>query len=156
MRSVAACVGAVNRHLCKNTTRGTFVTLFFGLLDLDSGTLTYVNAGHNRPVRVRRDGQVEKLELGDLVLGVSPGAAYREGSLDLGTGESLVVYSDGVTESMNPDREQYEETRLNALLEQCRELGAGAMVSAILDSVEEHAAGAPQADDLTVAVMKRS
>ncbi len=154
--SAANCVAAVNRHLCATTPRGTFVTLFFGQLDVASSTLTYVNAGHNRPLHIRSDGHVQQLELGDLVLGFSPEIIYREDRLEFAEGDALIVYSDGVTESLNTEREQYTAGRLQVLLQNNRELGAEATVNAILESVADHSAGFPQVDDLTLAVVKRT
>jgi serine phosphatase RsbU (regulator of sigma subunit) len=149
-----ACLTRANEVLCTQNPMDLFVTVFYGIVDPRSGVLRYANGGHNPPVVRHTDGTVESLAgEGGLVLGAMPGSIYPDHTLALRPGDRLVLYTDGVTEAFNPTNEAFGETRLAA---EVRSHGAGTpsvLVERICDSVTVFAAGAPQSDDITLAVL---
>ena len=104
---------------------------------------------------MRASGEAEMLEGGGPVLGILPLAPYSEQCEHLDRGDMLVLYSDGVTEANNPDYDEYGEERLIEVLKQHRTEPAAAIVDAVTRSLAEFTAGAPQADDITLAVARR-
>jgi serine phosphatase RsbU (regulator of sigma subunit) len=132
-----------------------FITLFYGMLDPTTGLLRYANAGHNPPMRIARGGAVSELELGCLPVGVIEEQGLRIEEAELGRGETLVGFSDGITEAMNRRHEMFGEERLMATLRECEGAGAEATVAAVVRAVEAFVDGAPQSDDITVFVFHR-
>ncbi|MEP6925781.1 MAG: SpoIIE family protein phosphatase, partial [Pyrinomonadaceae bacterium] len=105
-------VYAVNKYLAENTPPNRFVTLFIAELDPALGTLSYVNAGHNPPLIARADGGIEQLDSSGFPLGMLDIATYELGQMKLGGGDALVIYSDGVNETVNPKDEEFGMERL--------------------------------------------
>ncbi|MGA2499197.1 MAG: SpoIIE family protein phosphatase, partial [Tepidisphaeraceae bacterium] len=103
----------VNRMVCRDTRPGEFVTCFYGVLDRHTRRLTYCNAGHPPPLLLRT-GQVTELQGANLVLGVEPGEAYEQHVVDLQSGDILLLYTDGLTDAMNFDRDTWGRERLIA------------------------------------------
>jgi len=99
---VTEVVGRMNELLARSTDAHMFATFFYGALDPQSGRIAGVNAGHEPPLIVRADGTMEELPAGGLILGMLPGQTYRECSTVLGPGDSMVLYTDGITEAMGP------------------------------------------------------
>jgi sigma-B regulation protein RsbU (phosphoserine phosphatase) len=149
-------VGDVNRQICRNTGAESFISFFLGELDPGSGALRYTNAGHNAPVLVRRDGRVETLQDGGLLLGVFPEATYDLGQVELGPGDLLALYTDGVTEASNPAGEMFSEDRLVDSLTRHRQAGASELHRRVLEEVERFQEGSPPDDDLTLVLLKRA
>jgi phosphoserine phosphatase RsbU/P len=145
----------INRTVAQNVPANKYVTFFMGRLDPRSGRLSYVNAGHNPPMLVRRSGELETLSDGGMVLGFFESAPYEQGTTDLMPRDSLVVFSDGVTETWNALDEEYGESRLTDLIVERREESASGLQAAILESLESFAAGAKATDDRTLIVLKR-
>src|SRR5215210_1520875 len=118
-RPITETVGAVNRYLADNTPANRFVTLFYAELDPATGALSFVNAGHNPPLIAHgSDGTLEQLGAGGLPLGILPDYDYHEGRTQLNPGDVLVVYSDGVTETQNPEGEEFGAMRLQEVVAQ--------------------------------------
>jgi len=133
-----------------------FITLFYGLLDPLSGTITYINAGHNPPLRIARNGDVaEELHEGSLPIGIVSGQTYEVYELQIQPGEKLVAFSDGITEAMNPAGELFGDARLQACLQTLCHHPAPDLVAAVVAAVDTFAAGAPQADDITLLIVER-
>lgn len=146
----------LNKITCTNSPENRFITFFFALLNPTSGELTFANAGHNPPIVVRASGDVEKLEGGGPVLGVLPSAQYPQQGTRLGKGDLLVIYSDGVTEANDTAQGEYGEECLTDVLREHHGESAEAIVAAVTESVNRFSAGAPQADDITLIVAKRT
>lgn len=144
----------VNRSLLRDTPVGRFTTLFFGLLDAETGKLEFVNAGHNPPMVIDRDaGKVEELHIGGPLLGAFDELAFQVGELTLETGQLLVAYSDGLTEAQDPSGEEYGEENLKQLL--LREAGSlDGLVERVFAEIDAFAAGTDQIDDLTMLVLQ--
>jgi sigma-B regulation protein RsbU (phosphoserine phosphatase) len=151
-----SCLREVNRLLIRDTTAERFVTLFYAVLDAEDGSMCYANAGHNPPLVLRTSGAVDELSGTELVVGVLPEACYQTRRLRLHTGESLFLYSDGISEALNPQREQFSEQRLKRVLSEAREGDPSALIERVLTCVRRFSADAPQSDDRTaVAVLYR-
>ncbi len=151
----AEVMARVNDTLAVEGESGMFVTTFYGILDLSTGTLRYCNGGHNPPFILRADGNVELLSsTPDLVVGVMRGFPYNEFSLQLAPGDGLCLYTDGVTEAMNVSEDMYEEPALEQLLRAHAGAASRDIVDAVVADVRAFAAGHPQSDDLTSLVFR--
>jgi serine phosphatase RsbU (regulator of sigma subunit) len=151
---LAAFMTRLNKATCANCPSNRFITFFFCVLNTATGELTFANAGHNPPIVVRASGAAEMLEGGGPVLGILPVARYSEQCTGLNQGDMLVLYSDGVTEANDIEQNEYGEERFIEVLRQHRAEPASAIVEAVTKSLAEFAAGAPQADDITLVVAK--
>lgn len=152
---VAELMTRLNRHTALHTPSNRFITLFYMVLDPATGELTYCNAGHNPPYLVHRDGGVEELTEGGLILGMFGQARYKAASTVMQPGDVVIIFSDGVTEAQNPDNAEFGEERLLEAVRRNRNGTAGELVQAVTGAVNEFAAGAPAADDLTLVVVRR-
>jgi serine phosphatase RsbU (regulator of sigma subunit) len=144
----------VNRSLLQNTPPGHFASLFFGIFTDPARRLAYINCGHNPPLLVRRNGGIERLEATATVLGAFEEWECALGRAQLAAGDLLVAYSDGVTEARRGS-EEFGEERLIEVLGSCAESTPEAIVSAILERVQEFGAG-DRSDDLTLLVARIS
>ena len=156
-RPLDEVVAAANEALCEGNAANMFVTAWVGEIDLVSGTVRYVNAGHNPPVVLRaKDGSAACLRSRPgLVLGAMPGAKYRTGEVALAPGDALYLYTDGITEQTDSNGVLFGEERLRAGLE------GGAVLAhpetctgTVLALVEAHAAGVEQSDDRTQLLLR--
>lgn len=153
-------LGALMMRLNKATTASCpsnrFITFFFSVFDPVTGRLRFVNAGHNSPIIVRANGEAEMVEGGGPVLGVLSSARYTAQEVRLDPGDSIVIYSDGVTEANDPDCNEFGEERLIAVLREYRRTPARAIVEAVNRALAVWAAGSPPADDVTLIVARRT
>ncbi len=146
----------LNRLLTARSLSNRFVSLFLGIVDPASGELAYCNAGHNPPLLVRACGNIEWLDGGGPILGVFPDTVYEQHARLIAPGDTLVLYSDGVTEITSPSGEEYGEDRLAALMVERRGRPAPAIVDDLRNALIEWTAGAPPADDVTLVVARRT
>ena len=149
------CLRTVNAMLCIDNAESMFTTAFFGILDTTSGRFEYANAGHPPPYILRADGRVEPVRSqGTMPLGVFDDVPYTTGSLELAAGESLVCYSDGVTEAIGPDGGFFGDDRLIRTLS--GKTGAAVMETAIqvVADVDQYIGTTPMADDITVLALR--
>jgi phosphoserine phosphatase RsbU/P len=154
--SVSETTGQINDLTCANTRGGSrFITFFWGILDTHTRQFRYTNAGHNPPYVLRKNGAMEKLEEGGLILGIFKTATpYAEASVTLLPGDVLVMYTDGVSEAMNQDNEQFTEERLESILKKTTNLSAKEIIQQIQKELEIHTQATPQSDDITLLVLK--
>lgn len=146
----------LNHRLLSETAPEDYLTLFLGLLDLDSGELRYIDCGHPPPILIRhQEKRQEKLTRGGPILGILDNNAYEQGNCKLDKGDVLVIFSDGVTEATNNQEEMFEEKRLLQLLSDTSGPDASALLESILKSVDGFTAQAEQADDISVVVVRR-
>lgn len=145
-------VSNLNRNLTKRGTGSRFVTSFFGILDAD-GDCTYVNAGHNPPLLVHRDGTMKELTEGGMVLGLFSGAQYRCDTVRLQPDDHIVLFTDGVVEALNAAGEEFELTRVCALLQENAEKKTSEILACLRDAVLSFSAHVPQHDDITIMVL---
>jgi sigma-B regulation protein RsbU (phosphoserine phosphatase) len=145
----------VNNELCMNNDTGMFVTIFLGILDTTTGEVLYSNAGHNPPLTIGRDGRAEFLRVSPgLVAGVWENFEYVTGRLVLKEGETLFMYTDGVTEAMNPADELFSEERLLHNLMAMSAKPLAEMIGGLTEEIIFFAQGAPQSDDITMMALK--
>jgi sigma-B regulation protein RsbU (phosphoserine phosphatase) len=141
----------VNGEIAESNPERMFATVWIGVLDLRTGVVDFVNAGHNPPLLIRGDGTREYVtERHGPFLGPVPGVEYKIGALSMEPGDRLVVYSDGVTEAMNPEQELYGEDRF-AALELADDTEAAPQF--VVDEVLRWEAGSKRSDDVTVLVL---
>jgi phosphoserine phosphatase RsbU/P len=152
--TIADLVGRIDRHLQRYAATRKFLTCFFGLIEPDTGTLRYVSAGHNPALLRRASGQIDQLGATGVPLGMFPKAQWKEQEARMAPGDLLCVYTDGVTEALDANEEEFGMDRLSKLLaagdapaELCRKVFA---------SVDAFAAGVPQYDDQTLLIVRRS
>jgi serine phosphatase RsbU (regulator of sigma subunit) len=147
-----------NNSLCENNDAGMFVTAFLGVLDLKSGNLRYVNAGHNPPLVKKRDGCFERLPVKrNFVLAGMDNLVFAQQEIALGIGDMLLMYTDGVTEAVNKELVLFSEDRLlNHLNRKAADNNLQAMdiVESVKQAVDTFAGGAEQADDITMLCLK--
>jgi serine phosphatase RsbU (regulator of sigma subunit) len=153
-RDLAAFMVRLNKSTCAKCPSNRFITFFFCVIAPD-GALGFANAGHNPPIIVRANGETEMLEAGGPVLGILSIAPYSAEQRRLEPGDLLAIYSDGVTEATNSNYDEFGEERFTAVLKAHRERPAAEIVTNVMQAVTEFAAGAPQADDITLVVAKR-
>ena len=154
-------VSALNQLLCQSTGSSTYVTFFYAEFDDTTKQLTYINAGHNPPIIIpasRRGDRVEdgtvKLTNGGPVIGLFDFSRYEEETVQLRSGDVLVAFTDGVSEALDKEGEEYGEDRLQTIAEKVAYLSAREIRLAIIQDVQAWCDGAPQHDDLTFVVMK--
>ena len=152
--SVAECVATVNRLLLGSTDSRTFVTLFYAVYDAPARTLTYCNAGHNYPYRIRTDGSLDTLKTGGPLAAAFAWSQYDEATIALEPGEGLLIFTDGVTEAANPEEEQFGEGRLEDVIRAHRHAGAKPLIDQIVTDVLAFQKTAPVADDLTLVCLR--
>src|SRR5216684_2160296 len=143
----------LNRFLCDHVEVGRYATMFFGILD-EKGSLEYINAGHPSPILVRRGIADEAFTEGSFPVGLVPEAEYKTTCIKLEPGDTLVLFSDGVTEAMNPDEELFGTARLREVLTGQMDTPLDQLQKCVLESVENFARGASQADDLTLLLVR--
>jgi serine phosphatase RsbU (regulator of sigma subunit) len=144
----------LNRFLCDHAEVGRYATMFFGILD-DQGTVEYINAGHPSPILIRRSGCAEEaFTEGSFPVGLVPEAEYTTACVKLEPGDTLVLFSDGVTEAMDPQEDFFGMPRLVKLLTGQNETPLDALQKLVLEAVENFAQGASQADDLTLLLVR--
>ncbi len=149
--SPASIVTHVNDALSAENDSCMFVTLYLGILNLRDGTLLTTNAGHNPPLLKRRDGQFEWLTTQDgPLVGPMPGIAFKESPIQLGPGDELFLYTDGVTEADNRRRELFGKERLKTVLDQSGAVSVVERIRDVMKAVKTFAGDAPQADDITI------
>jgi serine phosphatase RsbU (regulator of sigma subunit) len=147
-----AIIGEVNRNLAQRGPGNRFMTFFFGILDPD-GNCTYVNAGHNPPFLIRPDGSMRELITGGMVLGLFAGVQYEAETIKLQPDDHLVLFTDGVIESLNAAGEEFGMDRLVALLGANARASAPEILARLKEAVLAFSANAPQYDDITIMVI---
>jgi phosphoserine phosphatase RsbU/P len=153
--SAAEIVSEINLYIYDNTPANRFVTLFYSELDPRSHQLTYINAGHNSPLLVRATGEVTRLDIGGFPLGITPFGDYREGWVELELGDVLVIYSDGVSESLDEAGEEFGEARLIEIVQKHRGRTAAGLRDRIDEALTRFVGKAKSVDDLTLVILKR-
>lgn len=152
----AELVTRLNRFLSEDIETGRFMTLFYGEISLRERTMTYVRAGHNEPVIYRREtDRFEELGEGGVALAVIDNFEFEStGPLQLGRGDLVALYTDGIVEAMNPSREPFGIERMKDILRRQRDLSAKEIVGKVRQAVRDHTGTDVREDDLTLVVAK--
>lgn len=149
--SPARCLALANATLSEHNDALIFCTLFLAVLDLPTGQLVYANAGHNPPWLRHANGSAQRLALtGDIMLGVIADYDFTDASITLVPGDTLVMYSDGVTEAHDPQSELFGDQRLAQALPEWQGAGAQSLSDEIMSRVDRFVADAEQSDDITL------
>ncbi len=150
----ARVIERLNRFLFARTQASRFVTLFYAELDARSRRLAYVNAGHVPPFRVGGDRSVSRLRLGGPALGLLPEVAYQVGEVTLEPGDVVAMVTDGVTEAMSPDEDEFGDERVCEALRTLSARGAPGVREGLVAAVSEWAGGRGSSDDLTALILE--
>jgi sigma-B regulation protein RsbU (phosphoserine phosphatase) len=148
------CLARANNLIYKSTDDDKFATLFYGTIDRRSHEIAYANAGHNYPLLLKAGEKPTRLEAGGLMLGCLESFQYTESAVPLRAGDSLLVYSDGITESIDANDEEYGEDRLAALFLKYGSDSAQRLIDEIVSAVRTHAGETSQRDDMTLLVIR--
>jgi len=142
--------------LCANNPSAMFVTVFAGILDTRTGVIEYCDGGHEPPLILRQDGRVELVDkVGGLALGCIEDFPYSSGGLQLWPGDTLILYTDGVTEATNEQQDTFSTDRLVGMLDNLNEADPPyAAIRRILDAVRAFSGGEPQSDDITILALQ--
>jgi serine phosphatase RsbU (regulator of sigma subunit) len=150
-----ALVARLNVQICRHSPSSRFITLFYAVYSPSTGALTYVNAGQNPPLIRRNDGRYERLGGTGVALGMFEHSVFGSVDTMLHQGETLVLYSDGITEAEDPQGRPLEESGLELVVERHAEEGPGDIGVQVLKAVEAHAKASRFVDDLTILILKR-
>jgi phosphoserine phosphatase RsbU/P len=149
------CVAFTNNLLYNSTDSNKFATLFYGVLHSSENKITFCNAGHNEPMLIDNVGNVTRLKEGGIVVGILPGMIYEQKTIDFNADAILVVYSDGITEAMDSNEEEFGEERLINLIKENKNLSPSDLISLIINTVNDYAGNVEQMDDMTLLIIKR-
>ena len=152
--SINEVIFRVNNAMVTGNQVTGLIGLFYGVLDLESGRVTYVNAGHNPPLLLKPGGETMILDTGGLILGFMPNTRYDYGVVEMKSGDVLVLYTDGITETMDPQDREFTMEGLIASVTRHMDLGSPQIVRRVLGEVQTHGDSAPQADDRTLIIVK--
>lgn len=145
----------VNNIIVDESPPNMFVTVFFGVLDTRSGAFEYSNGGHNPPYIISTDGKVKQLDnIGGLMIGAFKDVPFESNVVMVKSGETLVFYTDGVTEAFNKDNEEFQESRLEKVLEGKNSLNVNDLVQNVFENVQSFSQGVEQSDDITCLALK--
>lgn len=152
---IAQVVARINRMVHRDVTNDMYVTMFFLALDPITGHIDYVNAGHAHPIMISPKGGTEFLTEGGIFLGIDPEVEFQAGTARIIPGTVLVLYTDGVTDILNPEKEPFGSERFYELIQQNNHLSAEEIRNLIYQQCLAHRGPADQFDDFTLIVMKR-
>jgi sigma-B regulation protein RsbU (phosphoserine phosphatase) len=150
-----ALVERLNVQICRHSPSSRFITLFYAVYSPSTGAMTYVNAGQNPPLIRRRDGRYERLGSTGVALGMFDQSVFGSVDTVLQPEETLILYSDGITEAEDPGGQPFEETGLELVVERFAAHGPAEIGTHVLKAVEAHARQSRFVDDLTILILKR-
>ena len=154
--TAADCLRVSNLMLCKESADNMFVTVFYAIYNVKTGEINYCNAGHNPPYILRKDGKLEKLPNSDSgMLGVFDFLDFTDEYAQLGEGDMLMMYTDGIDEACSVKNEVFTDERMEQVLRDSKGLTCQAAIDKMLECVRAFASGAPQSDDITMMALKR-
>jgi sigma-B regulation protein RsbU (phosphoserine phosphatase) len=154
-RDLHALVGNINQDISKDNVNLMFITFFAGMINLRTGKMKYCNAGHNYPLIMKRNGTLEVMsETHGIPLGIDVDFNYKSGEISLAPGETLILYTDGITEALSITGEFYGEERLAEIIRyKCTGLDPGNTCRAIMEDVGSFTNNPERSDDITLMVM---
>jgi sigma-B regulation protein RsbU (phosphoserine phosphatase) len=148
-------VARINNVIYMNTDPDKYITFFYGQLNVKTLTFDYVNAGHNPPYLMHEEGNIDELSTGGIILGMMPDMPYQIGNTRFQKGDTLILFTDGVTETMTLDDEEYEEKRLIKFLKMTDPSKKPEEINKeLIKDLDQFCAGAPQSDDITILTLK--
>jgi len=154
---LAQIAAELNRYACSNSQGGArFTTAFLAELNPTTGDVTYVNAGHNVPILRRSAGAVERPEVGGIPIGALAAASYETGTTQLGPGDWLVIFTDGVVEALNAKGDEFGEPELTRVIDRGASLSPSELLKNLLAALDWFVGNTPQHDDMTCLLLKRT
>jgi serine phosphatase RsbU (regulator of sigma subunit) len=154
--SISEVMSDINRYIYENSPPNKYLTLFYGELDPDTGALRYSNGGHNTPMLVRASGEIVQLDKGGLPVGLMQDANYQEDIVAFQPGDVLVIYSDGITESVNDKDEEFGEARLLEVVRNNLNRSVSGIRDRIDESLSRFVGTTAPVDDMTLMIIKRT
>lgn len=154
---VGECMTKVNQLLASSSVEYMFVTVFYAIYNIRTGLLTYCNGGHNPPYLLHANGTTEELPLiqGNYIVGALKGISYKESTLQMEHGDTLVMFTDGVTEAMNSAKETFGKTRFNNMLRTLADKSSQEIIENVKAGITDFVGDREQSDDITMLVLKR-
>jgi phosphoserine phosphatase RsbU/P len=154
--SLEIMINHINNVVYQNTGPDRFVTFFFGELNPENGDFKYINAGHNPPFIINKDGSIKFLTNGGIILGIlEKEINYNSGYEKIQNEDLIVLYTDGVTEALNSSFEEFGEKKLLSFLHEFSGFNSSEIANIILEKIVIHSSGMPQHDDITMVVIKK-
>lgn len=147
-------ISNLNNLIYQNTDLDKFITFFYSVLDTNTNSLTFCNAGHNPPYKLSKNGLITELVVGGIILGMIKDTPFNTKTVKLQPGDKIIMFTDGVTESMNEMDEEFEEKRLKKILEENAEENAQKTMEAIISAIKSFSGDVHQSDDVTLVVIK--
>jgi sigma-B regulation protein RsbU (phosphoserine phosphatase) len=144
-----------NELLHASTPTDRYITAILANFEPATGRCTFVNAGHNGGILIRRDGRIDCLKATGPPLGLLPDLPFLSERIELFPGDVLCLYSDGVPEAFNPQEEEWGDERLMGCLHQCRHMDPERIIAKVFEAIDSFAGHAPQHDDITMLILKR-
>ena len=149
---LSIALNEVNREIALSNPENMFATVFLAVLDCETGELTFANAGHNAPVLIKDKISYLETDQG-IAIGLFEDADIKEDSITLSSGEGILIYTDGITESINSEKKQYGEESLAQTIDGVKTGSSKEMVNTVVDSVQNFTGSLPQFDDITCAAL---
>jgi PAS domain S-box-containing protein len=149
------CLERANTLLCRSTDSRTFISLFYGILDVRKHTLCYANAGQDMPIKFTAGRKPVQLRTRGIALGIKEDVSYRGEEVHINSGDRLLIYSDGIPEAMNNRMQEYGDHKLQDIVQSNSNDSACTLVEKIIAAVNIHAGAASQSDDMTTILLKR-
>lgn len=150
------CLTKANELLCGESVDSMFVTVFYAIYNIYTGELDYCNGGHNSPYILRSDGRVEQMPIStNCMVGVIDGFTFNKDKAQIGVGDTLVMYTDGVNEAFNTEFVEYGDDRMEKVLAELNGKSCREVIDGQLEDVRRYAEGAEQSDDITIMALKR-
>ncbi len=151
---LAAIISRLNRLIYDNTDLEKYITFFYGILNTKTHTFTFCNAGHNPPYLINAKGSIQELKTGGIVLGMMQDAAYETETIELHKEDTIVMYTDGITEAMNAQEDEFGELRLQEIIKENKKESAEHIIEVISSDVKNYTGNTLQSDDITMVVVK--
>jgi sigma-B regulation protein RsbU (phosphoserine phosphatase) len=145
----------VNEIIHQDTQTDLFVTVFYAIWNPETNNLSFANGGHNPPLLLRANGKFQLLSGQGMALGILPEITIESKSVRLQSQDTLIFYTDGVTEAVNEDYDEFGLSRLKHAASSAQNQSAATILETITSSINDHAGDTPQYDDITLVVMKR-
>jgi sigma-B regulation protein RsbU (phosphoserine phosphatase) len=147
-------VTRLNETIIRQTTSDRYITFFIGLYDHRKSSLTYINAGHNPPLLIKKEGKIHELKTGGIFIGFMPWE-YESETVPFEKGDTLIMYTDGLVEAMNYDEEEFELYRLKNILEENPSASSNRLKKEIITRVNDHIGTNPLSDDFTLLISRK-
>ena len=151
---LAAIISRLNRLIYDNTDLEKYITFFYGILNTKTNTFAFCNAGHNPPYLINAKGSIQELKTGGIVLGMMQDATYETETIELHKEDSIVMYTDGITEAMNAQEDEFGELRLQEIIKTNKKESAEHIIEVISSDVKNYTGNTLQSDDITMVVVK--